>query len=235
MLNLLNSDTDRIYSVYEHVNKINGKRYIGITKQLPIHRWGYGGKNYFASPRFWSAIQRYGWKNFDHNVLYSNLTKEEACKLEIELIAKYQSQINGYNITAGGDHPNITDETKEKMSKSMMGNKNGLGKPCSKEKAMKISLAQKGKSLSEEHKLKLSLAKKGKPRFPCPEETKRKISNSHKKSKVIDLNTGIIYESIQQCARLLNILATNVCACCKHKHDHVNGHKIRYLNEVIKA
>ena len=78
-----------MYTVYEHVNKINKKRYIGITSQNPQQRWRCNGCNYKSSPRFYYAIQKYGWDNFEHNILFQNLTKEEACKKEQELIKFY--------------------------------------------------------------------------------------------------------------------------------------------------
>ena len=51
---------DNNYTVYIHNNKINHKKYIGITKQKPEYRWGYNGCNYKESPHFWNAIQKYG-------------------------------------------------------------------------------------------------------------------------------------------------------------------------------
>lgn len=65
-----------MYTVYQHKNKINGKVYIGITKQAPEERWN-NGKKYKSSPHFYAAIQKYGWDNFEHNILFQNLTKEE--------------------------------------------------------------------------------------------------------------------------------------------------------------
>ena len=56
------------YYVYSHRNKINNKIYIGITKQNPTVRWGVDGKRYKDSPRFWNAIQKYGWDNFEHEI-----------------------------------------------------------------------------------------------------------------------------------------------------------------------
>ena len=75
-----------MYTVYQHKNKINGKIYIGITMQKPEIRWGKNGNNYKSSPHFYSAIQKYGWDNFEHNILFTGLTKEEACLKEQELI-----------------------------------------------------------------------------------------------------------------------------------------------------
>ena len=52
--------------------------------QEPEKRWGVNGRNYKSSPHFYSAIQKYGWDNFEHNILFTNLTKEEACLKEQE-------------------------------------------------------------------------------------------------------------------------------------------------------
>ena len=56
--------------------------------QEPEKRWGVNGRNYKSSPHFYSAIQKYGWDNFEHNILFTNLTKEEACLKEEEKIQK---------------------------------------------------------------------------------------------------------------------------------------------------
>ena len=90
------------YSVYIHTNKINGKVYIGITRQKPERRWqnGFG----YADTYFGNAINKYGWDNFEHNVIVTNVSKEKACKIEQNLIALYKSddKVHGYNIAKGG-------------------------------------------------------------------------------------------------------------------------------------
>ena len=58
------------YCVYQHTNKINGKIYIGITCQKPEKRWGSQGRKYEECPYFWKAIQKYGWENFEHKILF---------------------------------------------------------------------------------------------------------------------------------------------------------------------
>ena len=67
------SNTDNNYSVYAHVNKINGKIYIGITKDIKS-RWVANGKNYNNCNRFWNAISKYWWHNFLHIVLIENIS-----------------------------------------------------------------------------------------------------------------------------------------------------------------
>lgn len=91
-----------------HINKINQKRYIGITREKPEYRWGKNGKRYIASPHFYNAIQKYGWDNFEHVIYKENLTKNEAFDMERNLIKEYKTtdENYGYNISEGGDCPN---------------------------------------------------------------------------------------------------------------------------------
>lgn len=45
------------YCVYMHINKINGKIYVGQTYNIK-ERWRCNGKNYFASTKFFNAIKK---------------------------------------------------------------------------------------------------------------------------------------------------------------------------------
>lgn len=89
------------YVVYIHKNISNGKVYVGQTCNLS-ERWRNNGKNYFNSIKFYNAIKKYGWNNFTHEVVYSNLNKQAADKLEKELIYKYNSIEEGYNLRRHG-------------------------------------------------------------------------------------------------------------------------------------
>lgn len=91
------------YSVYLH-RFPNNKVYIGITCKIPAYRWGVNGKGYNRQPLMWKAIQKYGWENVAHEVLFTHLTKEQAEEKERELISKYNSNNSnyGYNIESGG-------------------------------------------------------------------------------------------------------------------------------------
>lgn len=172
------------YALYIHTNKINGKRYVGITKQNPERRWGNNGSHYRESPHLYSAIEKYGWDNFDHEIRASGLTRDDACLLEKYYIKYFNSQnrLFGYNTLEGGSAPSIPQETREKMSKSMMGNQNCLGRVTSEETKRKISEAQKGRKLTEEHKQ--ALRKPKSVTYPCSEEKRQHIIDAKKRQKV---------------------------------------------------
>ena len=114
------------YCVYCHINKINGKRYIGLTgEENPADRWGANGINYKQCPCFYNAIQKYGWNNFEHIILQNNLTAEEAIELERKYIQLYNTMSpNGYNLTSGGELKKvISEETRKKLRASHLGYK----------------------------------------------------------------------------------------------------------------
>ena len=89
------------YVVYIHENKVNHKKYIGVTKQSLQKRFR-NGEGQKRCPKFYRAIQKYGWDNCTHTVYMAGLTGEEADAIEKELISKYDTINNGYNISAGG-------------------------------------------------------------------------------------------------------------------------------------
>lgn len=90
------------WCIYKHTNKINGKVYIGQTCQRPKERWQ-NGKGYIGCPKFWAAIEEFGWDAFEHEILIDNIsTQDEANEFEQKYIAEYDSYHNGYNSTLGG-------------------------------------------------------------------------------------------------------------------------------------
>lgn len=159
------------YSVYIHTNKINGKVYIGITSNPPYKRWGKDGKGYMNHDTlFCRAIKKYGWDNFEHEIISSNLTEQEASNMEKLLIKEFNSTNPeyGYNHEIGGlcnnehirrlhisnsitgnNHPfydkHHTEETKQLLRESCGGeNHYWYGKHLPKETCDKISFKLKG-------------------------------------------------------------------------------------------
>lgn len=86
-------------------------------------RWGRNGIRYSNNSYFFRAILKYGWDNIKHEILCKGLSKEEAEKMEIELIEKYKSNRRefGYNHSIGGGvnkgwHYHLSDKTKHRLS-----------------------------------------------------------------------------------------------------------------------
>lgn len=105
-----------------HINRANEKKYVGITANNPIIRWQ-NGFGYKKNKHFWDAIQKYGWDNFDHLILYSGLSKEAACEIEQLLILQNQTtdKRHGYNLTTGGEFFQHSEESKLLISQKRKG------------------------------------------------------------------------------------------------------------------
>lgn len=170
------------YCVYIHINKINGKKYIGqtINGKNPNKRWD-NGNGYKSSSIFWKAIQKYGWDNFEHDVVASNLTKEEADNFEKLLIKKLDTtnSDNGYNIEPGGSsNKAMSEHTKNKLRELRIGEKN----PMYGVRLTKENNGMYGKCHSDETKNKISNAIRGEKNYnygkKMSNEQKQKISNS---------------------------------------------------------
>lgn len=153
------------WTVYKHTAP-NGKSYIGITCLPLSERWRNDGSGYKRQP-FYHAIQKYGWDNISHEILFTDLSKEAAEEIEISLIKKHRTLLseNGYNSATGGGVNRgftLSDETKQKLRERH------LGKKASAEARKRMSEAQRGekcywygKHLDEATKAKIRASRMG--------------------------------------------------------------------------
>ena len=192
------------YTVYMHTTP-NGKVYIGITSRKIEYRWN-NGKGYKNNKYFTNAINKYGWDNIKHEILYDGLEESQAKLLEISLIHYHKSNNTnfGYNITAGGDGLlgyKLSEEAKKKISIS---NSTRKISDESKEKNRKAHL---GKKHTQESINKMKEIHKGQQTrlgSITSEETKQKISeHSANKREVID-DKGNVFPSLIKCADYYN-------------------------------
>ena len=215
------------YKVYKHTTPSN-KVYIGITKLDVSKRWK-NGNGYKCNSYFTRAILKYGWDNIMHEVLYDDLTKEQAEEKEMNLISFYKSDDHkfGYNIQHGGNSHCVSEETKHKISKAMSDRK------LSDETRKKLSELHKGnnnpmfgKRLSEEHKRKISIAEIG---HTTSEITKDKISNA--KSKAVKcIETNIVYKSAREAEKKTGIKSSYIRVVCSGKRDTTGGYHWEYIS-----
>ena len=195
-----------MFKVYLHENKINHKKYVGITSQSLNNRWKNGyGYNIKHNSKFAYAIQKYGWDNFEHFLLCDDLTMQEAKELEIFFIKKFNSYNKGYNATLGGDFVGL-------------GNHNKLGK--------KLTLEQR-KRISESHKGKESWFK-GKQHSI---ETKMKMARP-----VIqyDIKGNIVakYFGLNEASRITGIQQKDITLVCQGKRQTAKGYVWKYAETI---
>lgn len=185
---------NRNYSVYVHTSP-SGKMYVGQTSVKPEYRWN-NGKGYlqkkngkYRQPAFAHAIIKYGWDNIEHEIIASNLTKEEANNFEKTLIEKLDTMNSeyGYNLREGGHDSNISDEQKRKISETLKGN------VISDSTRKKLSDSMKGKLLGVNS--------------PCA----KKVVQYDTQGNLIK-----IWDSISDAARELKVNPSNISRCCSN-------------------
>lgn len=140
------------YKVYALIdkNKPGDIRYIGLTRQTLKQRCS-KHKTEKCNPHKLNWIKKIGIDNLEVILLLDNLSLEEACNKEIELISEYKKMgYNLTNITNGGEgwlNYNFSDTHKENISRNhadVSGKNNPMyGKAHTQESIDKIKLTKK--------------------------------------------------------------------------------------------
>lgn len=102
-----------MYYIYKFTNKLNQKVYIGQTNNIENRKRNHKSESFNPKANgynlpFHIAIRKYGWENFDFEILEEisdNFNIDYVNEREIYFIKKYDSQVKankGYNVTLGG-------------------------------------------------------------------------------------------------------------------------------------
>ena len=150
--------------IYVVRNLVNHKVYVGQTINPARRKAGHWStfkneKNEYPLPR---AMRKYGIENFVFEVIEECATQEVTNEREKFWIQHFDSRNrdNGYNLHVGGCVGN--DESFQKISEALKGNKHCVGRKFSVETKKKLSAWQRGKTISEEtrEKIRQTSAKK---------------------------------------------------------------------------
>ena len=196
-------DGVRSWCVYKHTLKETGQVYIGQTNNIK-NRWKPSA--YKNCIKFYNAIQKYGWDNFEHEILANELTLEEANELETKFIIEYNSINNGFNLNTGGDNKLASQETKEKMSK-----------------------IRKGIPKSEQHKQAISEALTG---YKQTEEHKKHNRKAQHRKSVECIETGEKYDSLAEAEKQTGILGETISRQIRGIQKTTQGLHWRFINDI---
>ena len=220
---------DRPFYIYCHTSP-SGKRYIGQTCLEPHIRWN-NGHGYDNCTLMHRAIEKYGWENFQHDIICVVHSRKVADLFEQYYIEKYKSfkDENGYNLTKGGAGVvgcTWDEERKKQRSEMISGENNPMyGHHHTKEVCEKMSRERKGVPLKPEHREKVT----------------RAILEQVEKQKVpirqLDLDGNLIrtYPSFSDMEQETGFGHSYVVNCCKGKANTAYGFRWEYVDDDARA
>ena len=211
------------YTVYKHTSP-SGKVYIGVTSLRPEERWG-GGAGYVKNKHFNRAIKKYGWDNIKHEILFDGLSKEDAFKIEIELIKEYRSSERefGYNLGTGGEHgptgSTWSDESRENHMNAIW------SKPRNHSEEKKKRISEGLKRHYSEHPIKNSY-------FSIVPKEERNAWDKKRSKRILCVETGDIFIGAKSAAEWAGVKnRQNIYFCCEgiDYHKTAGGYHWKYI------
>lgn len=152
---LLIKDLKKISGIYAIINKINNKIYIGSSCDIGGRIYwhlNYLKNNRHHNDKLQNAWNKYGKDNFYINIVYRDIDIKDLEKYEQFVMDLFNVTEDGYNIALKADRSEMSQETKDKISKSLKGRKRN------KESIEKTRFTLIGQKRSEDSKNKMSLS-----------------------------------------------------------------------------
>lgn len=197
--------------IYKITNKLNGKSYVGLTKQ-PLAarlRAHFSNSKTHNNTYIKKAIQKYGKDAFTVSCLGEYCSLEQLNDAESYYIDFYNTLApNGYNLQTGGNSHTVSDITRKKLSDSHK----GLKYPNFIRTTPPWNKGTKGISTSG--------FKKG------------HIGYHSRPEQVVVCSNGVTYQSISIAARSLGTSSGKICAVLNGKRNHTKGFTFKRVAHV---
>ena len=189
----------------------DGKVYVGITSQPVMRRWNHGN-GYRYHPELWAKIQSHGWESIDKEIVAEGMDKSTACKLEQELIKRFDSTNpdRGYNKELGGiaKEKLVSITIRNKLRDAVIGERNpNFGKHFSKEHRFKIAESNRGQKRSKETCSNIGKAKE------------KPVAQYSIEGRLI-----AVFESGRKAALATGVQASHISKVCKHQRVTAGGY-----------
>ncbi len=187
--------------IYKITNLINGKSYIGQTRnERPHRRIQCHFRKQKAKDLVYLACLKYGKENLKAEIICSSLNATNLNDLERILVEQETSLVpNGYNMKTGGNQgggysPELSEEVSQKVKEWYQANDHPF----------------KGKKFSESHRANLSKVRKGFTSEARQAARAKQGIQRRIKLKAIHLTTQKVqyFDSIEACAQELNLVPT---------------------------
>lgn len=165
------ADQKAYHFIYKTTCKVTDRHYYGMHSTDDVDD-GYLGSGLWL----WRSIKKHGKENHVREIVEFLSDRKSLCEREKEIVTKeHVDNPMCMNLCVGGGASiGHSVSTRQKISKRKIGQK------LSDEHKQKLSKALKGRKLSKELIMKISNSNRGKHHIKHTEETKRKMSESHK-------------------------------------------------------
>jgi len=234
--------------IYKITNP-NGKIYVGQSVDIERRWYHYSKKDTRGQPLLNRSIIKYGSENHKFEII-EECSIEQLNEREIYWTHQHNAihpyglvlRIGGRSghlseemkrkIGEGNKGKTVSDDVKQKISLSKMGNEYRLNAIHTEKTKQKMSKSHIGKKDSEETKQKKSQSAKGRVKTA---EWRQNISDSHPTKKPVEqynLEGAKIneYISINEAARQTGVRVGDISACCNNKQKTAFGFTWKFKN-----
>lgn len=151
--------------------------------------------------------KKFNRNNYRIEEIKSNLSLEEAVKLEIFLIKKHDTLQNGWNKSPGSI--------------------NGFSNKHTEEQKLKWSLERRGSKVSKSHALKNKKARLGHKNG----DYWRQVMSKVKSKQVFCVETNTVYKNGREAANVLNVSTSKISLCCNGIIKSTKGYTFKFVKQ----